>query len=434
MLRTITVTLFLLVLTCCNSRKSSEPADASMEIHDKVNQLTDLIVYDIFSPPVASRIYAYACIAVHEAVRHTDPKETSIAAKLNGFPDMPVPYKDKEYDFHLASSTAFYTVVSGLIFSKDQLKVYAAESMKYYRERLSEKVYNNSVEFGEAVAKAVMARMASDNYKKTRALEKYYGSREDGKWQPTAPDYLDGTEPYWNQIKPLTMDSASQFLPPPPPSFNKVKSSQFYLMNDEVYQVGKSLTKEQKEIASFWDDNPFVMEHSGHLMLATKKQTPGGHWMGIATIACKKSGASAVASARTYALTSIAIFDAFVSVFDTKYRFNYVRPITFINKEIDGKWEPFLQTPPFPEYTSGHSSITASAATVLTGLYGDKFAFEDTSDMRFIQKKRQFNSFVQAADECSVSRLYGGIHYRISLDNGANAGKKIGEYILGKFR
>jgi len=111
-----------------------------------------------------------------------------------------------------------------------------------------------------------------------------------------------------------------------------------------------------------------------------------------------------------------------------------VRPITFINKEIDGKWEPFLQTPPFPEYTSGHSSITASAATILTGLYGDKFAFEDTSDMRFIQKKRQFNSFVQAADECSVSRLYGGIHFRISLDNGANAGKKIGENILGKFR
>src|SRR4029079_13944542 len=110
---------------------------ASMEIHNKVNQLTDLIVYDIFSPPVASRIYAYACIAVHEAVRHTDPKETSIAAKLNGFPDMPVPDKDKEYDFHLASSTAFYTVVSGLIFSKDQLKVYAAESMKNYRERLS---------------------------------------------------------------------------------------------------------------------------------------------------------------------------------------------------------------------------------------------------------------------------------------------------------
>ena len=434
MLRTITVTLFFLVLTCCNPRKSSEPVDASMEIHDKVNQLTDLIVYDIFSPPVASRIYAYACIAVHEAVRHTDPKETSIAAKLNGFPDMPVPYKDKEYDFHLASSTAFYTVVSGLIFSKDQLKVYAAESMKNYRERLSEKVYNNSVEFGEAVAKAVMARMASDNYKKTRALEKNYGSRDDGKWQPTAPDYLDGTEPYWNQIKPLTMDSASQFSPPPPPSFDKGKSSQFYLMNDEVYQVGKSLTQEQKEIASFWDDNPFVMEHSGHLMLATKKQTPGGHWMGIATIACKKSRASAVASARTYALTSIAIFDAFVSVFDTKYRFNYVRPITFINKEIDGKWEPFLQTPPFPEYTSGHSSITASAATILTGLYGDKFAFEDTSDMRFIQKKRQFNSFVQAADECSVSRLYGGIHFRISLDNGANAGKKIGENILGKFR
>jgi hypothetical protein len=434
MLRSITVILFLLVFVCCNSKKPSDPAEASKEIHDKVNQLTDLIVHDIFSPPVASRIYAYACIAVHEAVRHSDPKETSIVAKLNGFPEMPVPHKDREYEFHLASSTAFYTVVSGLIFSKEQLNAYAAESKKYYRERVSEKVYNNSVEFGEAVAKAVMARMSSDNYKKTRALEKYYGSRDDGKWQPTAPDYLDGTEPYWNQIKPLIMDSASQFLPPPPPTFDRIKTSEFYLMNNEVYQVGKDLSNDQKEIARFWDDNPFVMEHSGHLMLATKKQTPGGHWMGIATIACKMSGADAVSTARTYALTSIAIFDAFVSVFDTKYKFEYVRPITFINKEIDEKWEPFLQTPPFPEYTSGHSTITASAATVLSGLYGDKFAFEDTSDMRFIQKKRHFNSFIQAANECSVSRLYGGIHYRISIDKGAEAGKKIGEYILEKFR
>lgn len=418
----------------CKSNKPIAPESPSGEIHEKINQLTDLIVNDIFSPPVASRIYVYACLAVHEAIRHEDAKEPSIMAKLKGFPEMPVPHKDREYDFHLASSTAFYTVVSGLIFSKDQLNAFAAESNKNYRERLSEEVYNNSVEFGEAVAKAVMARILSDNYKKTRALEKNYGSRDNGKWQPTAPDYLDGTEPYWNRITPLILDSASQFSPPPPPTFDMVKSSKFYLMNHEVYQVGKDLTQEQKEIARFWDDNPFVMEHSGHLMLATKKQTPGGHWMGIATIACKMTHADDVKSARTYALTSIAIFDAFVSVFDTKYKFNYVRPITFINKEIDEKWEPFLQTPPFPEYTSGHSTITASAATVLSGLYGDKFAFEDTSDMRFIQKKRHFNSFIQASDECSLSRLYGGIHYRISIDKGTEAGKKIGVYILEKLR
>jgi len=205
-------------------------------------------------------------------------------------------------------------------------------------------------------------------------------------------------------------------------------------MNKEVYTFGKNLSEEQKTIASFWDDNPFVMGHVGHMMAATKKQTPGGHWMGIATIACKQDKADAIKSARTYALTALALFEGFISVFDTKFRYNYVRPITFINQAIDNKWEPFLQTPPFPEYTSGHSTITASAATVLTNLYGEKFAFTDSSNKRYINMERNFTSFIQAAEECSVSRLYGGIHYRISVDKGLEAGKKIGNFIVNKLQ
>ena len=126
------------------------------------------------------------------------------------------------------------------------------------------------------------------------------------------------------------------------------------------------------------------------------------------------------------------MFEGFLLVFDTKYRYSYNRPVTVINKWIDAKWEALMQTPAFPEYTSGQSAITGSVATVLTKIYGNNFYFQDTSCMRYINRQRYFNSFIQAFDECSIRRLYGGIHYRISVDKGAECGKKIGMFIIQK--
>jgi PAP2 superfamily len=422
-------------ISCDNNKNSSIslPADAEV-LHQNENNLTDLIIYDIFSPPVASRIYVYTSLAAFEAMRHASPGEESIVSKLNGFTEMPAPDKNKKYNYTLAASKAFYTVAGQMTFSKDTLAKYEEQTYSPYKKILNKEEYDSSIAFGEAIAKTIMLRAAADNYKQTRPMEKFYGSKEDGKWRPTSPDYMDGVEPYWNKLKPFTFDSASQFDPGPPPAFSKETSGIFYKMNKEVYDTGKNLTSEQKNIARFWDDNPFVTQHAGHMLVATKKQTPGGHWMGIATIACRQTKADAVQSAKTYALTAIALFEAFMSVFDTKYRYAYIRPITAINDMIDPKWEPYLQTPPFPEYTSGHSTITGSAATVLTHLYGDKFAFNDTSNMRYVNMRRNFSSFIQASDECSVSRFYGGIHYRISVDKGADAGKKIGAYIIEKLK
>lgn len=426
------ILLLFFLSSGCNNKKNIKIPEAANVLHSNENNLTDLIIYDIFSPPVASRIYVYTSLAAHEAIRHGDVNETSIVAKLKGFGTMPEPDKTKKYNFTLAASKAFYTVAANLTFSKDKLAKYETETYTPFKKSLTKTEYDSSISFGEAVAKAIIQRMATDSYKPTRAMEKYYGSKEDAKWQPTSPDYLDGVEPYWNQIKSLVMDSSSQFDPGLPPVYSREVNSFFFKMNKEVYEVGKNLTQEKKDIAHFWDDNPFVMEHTGHVMMATKKQTPGGHWMGIATVACRQTKADAVKSARTYALTAVALFEGFISVFDTKYRYSYVRPITIINQLIDPKWEPILQTPPFPEYTSGHSTITASAAMVLTSLYGNNFAFQDTSNMRYINMQRHFDSFIQAADECSVSRLYGGLHYRISIDKGAESGKKIGNFIIEK--
>ena len=152
--------------------------------------------------------------------------------------------------------------------------------------------------------------------------------------------------------------------------------------------------------------------------------------MGIAAIACRKTNADAIKTSRAYGLVAVGLQDAFISCFDTKYRYQYIRPITFINERIDKTWEPYLQTPPFPEYTSGHSTISASAATILTGLFGDNFVFHDDADKKYIGMERDFNSFMQASQEASISRLYGGIHYRLSLDTGLEVGKKVGNQVL----
>ena len=198
--------------------------------------------------------------------------------------------------------------------------------------------------------------------------------------------------------------------------------------------VGKNLTEEQIQIARFWDDNPLVMEHSGHLTVGKKKITPGGHWMGIAAIAAKQTNAGPVKVAQGYALTAVALYDAFIACWDEKYRSSVVRPVTVINEMIGQDFVPFLQTPPFPEYPSGHSSITASASTVLADLYGESFAFQDTSDLRYIGMQRHFRSFQEAAAEASISRLYGGIHYRKSVDEGARQGKKVGQRIIDRLK
>jgi membrane-associated phospholipid phosphatase len=170
------------------------------------------------------------------------------------------------------------------------------------------------------------------------------------------------------------------------------------------------------------------------MMFVNKKITPGGHWIGITAIACKKTKADAVKTAQAYALTSIALFDAFIAGWQVKYDTKYIRPVTVINDKIDQKWLPMLQTPPFPEYPSGHSDISAASAVILTHLFGDNFEYDDTSDLRYIGMQRHFKSFLKASDETSVSRFYGGIHYLNSVNAGAAQGKQIGEYIWNKLK
>lgn len=420
------------ILISCTGKKA-ELRDPATVLHENEDQLTQVIIYDGFTPPVAARIYVYSALAAYEAIRHQSPDAVSLTAQLRGFGAMPEPEKGKAYDYTLAASKAFFKVVRNVkVFSVDSLSKYEDPLYASYQQNLEKDVFDRSVVLGDSIAAVILARAKNDGYLKSRGKEKYLGSNDPGKWRPTPPDYLDGVEWCWNTMQTLLMDSASQFMPPRPPAYSKDSTSAFYKFAKEVYDIGRNLTQEQKDIAKYWDDNPFVIEHSGHLMFANKKITPGGHWMGIAAIAAKQSKADAVKTARTYALTAVALYEGFISCWDEKYRSSVVRPVTVINEWWDHGWMPFLQTPPFPEYSSGHSTITAASATVLTALYGENYAFNDTSDLRYIGMQKQFKSFNEAAAECSISRVYGGIHYRSGTDAGAEQGKKVGELIVSK--
>jgi hypothetical protein len=424
----------IIVIASCSENNKALPDDATV-LHNNHQQLTNVIVYDVFSPPVASRIYSYTSLAAYEAIRFKEKGYPSLTAQLHGFPQMPVPEENKEYNFILAATKAFFDVAKNVkIFSFDSTMAYQNQLYASYRSALGDETYNRSVAFGEEVAKKILERVGKDQYRETRAMAKYLGSKDPGKWQPTSPDYNDGVEPYWGLMRPLAMDSASQCHAIPAPKFSTDTASEFYKVAYEVYHIGKNLTEEQKTIAKYWDDNPFVTQFSGHLMYGNKKITPVGHWMGITNIAAKMKGTGPVESAQAYAITAIAMYDAFIACFDEKYKSQLVRPITVINDLIDRNWQPFLQTPAFPEHTSGHSTISAAAASVLTKRFGDNFQFEDTSDMAYIGMKRSFNSFLEAAQEASISRVYGGIHYRTGVDAGNSQGLEVARIINERIR
>jgi hypothetical protein len=429
--RAVLLLLACSVFAACKQNDKVDINDAEI-LHQNEDKLTQLIIYDVFSPPVASRIYAYASLASYEAVRFQDKKYESVVAKLKGFAPMPQPEKGKSYNFALAATKAFFTVTRKVTFSVDSLKGYEDNLYARFKYMLDEGTYARSVALGDSVGEVILKRAAMDNYPQTRAKPKFLGSSAAGKWHPTPPDYLDAVEYCWGTMKTFALDSSGQFAPPPPPVYSKSKSSEYFKQNVQLYEQSKNLTKEQKDIARYWDDNPFVMRHTGHMMFANKKITPGGHWIGITAIACKQSHADAVKTAQAYALTSVAMFDAFICCWQEKFKSAYIRPVTVINDEIDAQWLPMLQTPPFPEYPSGHSTITRSAAVMLTHLFGDKFAFQDTSDLHYIGMQRHFNSFVQAANEASISRYYGGIHYVNSVNAGAEQGKKVSDFIIQK--
>ncbi|MDX1761269.1 MAG: vanadium-dependent haloperoxidase [Christiangramia sp.] len=430
----IVVVMALMIGACSND----EPiVVSSSDYHTAIDKLTEIQVHDIFSAPVASRIYAYSNIAAYEALQSGNPEYKSLVGQVNELTPVPAPTDTIRLNLRISSIVAFYEIGKSLIFSEERIEKFR-DSIYQNWENKNPASFQKSKEYGLKVADHIKQWMSTDNYAETRTMPKFSLYTDDeSRWQPTPPSYMDGIEPHWMKIRPFVIDSAGQFKPAPPPEFSMDPGSRFYAELVEVYKVKKEMDSigddeknEKLQIAKFWDCNPYVSTQKGHLMFATKKITPGGHWIGITKIACRKSNADFDKTVYAYTRTSIAMADAFISCWDEKYRSSLVRPETLINKYIDENWTPVLQTPPFPEYTSGHSVVSGAAAVVLTDIFGDNFSFEDDTEVNYGLPVRTFNSFNEASREAANSRLFGGIHYRAAIEVGLKQGRDLGGFVV----
>jgi len=421
-----------LTISCVSKEFDQNKLDDASLFHSAMQNLSDIIVYDIFSPPVASRVYLYPSIAAYELIAKDMPlKYKSLVGQVKGLTKIPEPEKDFEnYNLNLTIIHAFNKIGRALIFSDGLMDKFEKRfTNKLIPIGVPKNIKIASEKYAEKVAVHILNWAKDDLYNQTRTYPKYTILEEEVFWKPTPPDYMDGIEPHWNKIRTLVLDSANQFIPKPPLKFDLTKGSQFQKQLQEVYEIGNKMDPEKIEIAKFWDCNPYVTHHRGHAMFATKKITPGGHWIGITAIAGRTANSSFDEVVNAYANVSISLFDSFISCWDEKWRSILVRPETLINQHYDEEWLPLLQTPPFPEYTSGHSVISRAAAKALTKLYGNKFKFTDTTEVSYGLPSRKYNSFIEAAEEAAISRLYGGIHYRMAIEEGVFQGDQIGNYI-----
>jgi hypothetical protein len=433
-MRNILSVFFLcLLLISCKKKEDYKSVFINPELYSNaVGELTKVITHDIFSPPVASRIYAYSNIAAYEVIS-SNSEYPSIAPKLKDFKLNLSPNDGINTEF--TALLAFLYMGQNLIFSKDSLQIIIDNHINLAEKHgMPSEMIKSSEIYAKNVSQAVFEWSKKDNYKETRSAVKYnVNSPDESRWVPTPPAYMPAVEPNWMKIRPILLDSASQFLPIAPSKFSSAKDSKFYNLANEVYETGKNLTVEQKAIADFWDCNGFRMNVSGHVMFATKAMTPGGHWMGITGIVCKNQSANFSKTVYAFTNVSIGIFDAFISCWNTKFKYDLLRPETYINQHIDYSWRPYLQTPPFPEYTSGHSIISSASATILENIFGPNTPFIDNTERAWGWPDREFKNVKDAAQEAAISRIYGGIHYKEAIDVGLIEGEKIGSFVSSKF-
>lgn len=430
---------FFLIITifCFHSCSETNNINYKEQLSDPelfqaaMQNLTDIVVYDIFSPPVASRVYLYPSVAAYEIMAYFNSDNfNSLKGQVKELRNIPIP-ENPNIDPNLAAIFSFNQVGKALIFSEKKMEIFETNFDNKLKDfGVPSRVINASKEYAYKVSKSILDWASKDMYSQTRTFPKYSILEGDRFWKPTPPDYMDGIEPHWPKIRTMVLDSSNQFPPKDPIPFDLKKGSPFHKQLMEVYQVTNSLTEEQTNIAKFWDCNPYVSHHKGHAMFATKKITPGGHWIGITAVATRKAKSSFEDTINAYVNVSIALFDAFISCWDEKWKTLVVRPETLINQYYDEEWLPLLQTPPFPEYTSGHSVISRAAALTLTDLFGENFDFVDTTEVSYGLPSRSYKSFINASEEAAISRLYGGIHYMMAITEGVAQGQNIGDFIV----
>lgn len=423
----------LLLLAVAGRHAVAAVPDGADIVHAWNRAVIEVIMEDGFGPPIAARIHAYANLAGYQAGYHADPRYRSMVGVLNGFTECPEPQNGAVYDWRVAAVAAYRVACSKLLYRIHITDSLAKRHLADLRTVVAADVFDRSHAYGVAVGAAINAYAKADGYGRTQGLPDWEWPHCDSCWEPTPPNFAKPLSPYCGRVRTIALKDVHQFVLDPPVPFSVEKGSAFWEAASEVYTVGKNLTDEQRAVANFWNDNPVLTNYRGHFVYNSRQISPGGHWMNIAMQIMREDGTPMVEAMEIYTRTAAALFDGFTACWAEKFKHNLIRPVTYINRHMDPTWEPLLQTPPFPEHASGHSTITSAAAEVLQSHFGDR-AFTDSTEVLFGWPVRHFANFREAALEASISRLYGGIHYRKACDDGNTHGSQIGRWVVTTVR
>ena len=378
-------------------------------------------------PPRVARNLAMIHTAMFDAVNSIDRMYEPYLVQLDAGPNA-IP--------SIAAAAAAHQVASRLYAEADERAVWDASLAETLSMIPVGVDVAASLALGRQVGDAVLASRASDG---STASVAYTPGNQPGNWGRTAPGFLPPLLPQWPLVRPFAMESGGQFRPAAPPSLD---SADYAEAVDQLMRLGgynsSERTAEQTEIALFWADGGGTF-------------TPPGHWNQIASDVSLARRTSLTENARMFALLNIALADAGIASWDAKYAYDLWRPIDAIREaNTDGNsttnpdplWMPLINTPPFPTYTSGHSTFSGAAAAVLTALFGDNVAFtsqldgQNASSQRPLDPSlivtRSFASFEEAAGEAGLSRIYGGIHFAFDNSAGHAAGNSVGQLVANK--
>ncbi len=381
-----------------------------------------------YSPPVASRALAYLGVTAYEAVASGSPRLQSLAGQLQDLKPLPPREAGRRYDEVVVLDTALATMTRDLFANTGPSGQQAIQRLEadLHSAILSAGTDAETIMLSENYGKAIAAHLAAWSQEDGGAVVENMGfpwtyelKKGPEHWVPTNPLSRQQQAPLlpeWGRNRSFAMPAGASCELPPPHPYSEDPSSTFYKEALEVYQVSKSLTPEQKAIAFFWIDD------------AMASPTPAGHWVSILIQIAEHDHLTLEKQVDALARLGVAMADAFIGCWHEKFRYDLIRPISYIRRVIAPDWTPFLLTPPFPEYPSGHSTQSGAAATVLASIFGDPYPFTDNTRERDGAVPRSFNGFIDASKEASISRLYGGIHFRAGIERGFEQGKCIGAY------
>ena len=435
MLRRGALTVFVLVVSVSPADAHQPSAPSADDFPATVATTWFEFLYDVVKaektpPPQASRIYGITAVALYEAIAGGTLEHRSLAGQLNGLTSVPAADKEKTYHWPTVATVVLANTIRSLyhVSAPNMLGRINTLDRKFaseYQARVKAEDYERSVAHGRAVTGAILMWAATDGLSVHHDCP-HASLATAGAWRPTPPQFdARPLQPCWGQLRPMVLTSTDVCGAPGPLQFSDNTTSRFHAAAVEVYKVGVGLSEEQKTIARYWADNP------------GETGTPAGHWIDIVSQIARKDRLSLAKAAEAYARVGIAVHDAFIGCWKTKYVYNLRRPVTYINDNFHGRWRSYVATPNFPSYPSGHSVQSGAVARVLTDMFGTR-SFRDTTHVDHglvpFLAPRAFRSFEDAAAEAAVSRLYGGIHYVFDNDHGLTSGKCIGEAILGRVK